>query len=125
MSGSMSVRTVGSKKLPLRPPPATTSAPWSIARLTWSSRRSAAAVDDSGPISLSDEVGSPGSTAVSAAVNFSRERLVEVVDHDEPLGGVARLPCVVETRDAWPLDDELRATAAAWGIVPERDLVLV
>ena len=30
-----------------------------------------------------------------------------------------------ERADAWPLDDELRATAAAWGIVPERDLVLV
>jgi Ser/Thr protein kinase RdoA (MazF antagonist) len=29
-----------------------------------------------------------------------------------------------ERADAWPLDDELRATAAAWGIVPERDLVL-
>jgi hypothetical protein len=27
--------------------------------------------------------------------------------------------------DAWPLDDELRATAAAWGIVPEHELVLV
>ena len=26
--------------------------------------------------------------------------------------------------DAWPLDDDLRATAAAWGIDPERDLVL-
>ncbi len=31
----------------------------------------------------------------------------------------------VERADAWPLDAELRATAAAWGIVPERDLVLV
>lgn len=29
-----------------------------------------------------------------------------------------------ERADAWPLDDELRAAAAAWGIVPERDLVL-
>ena len=28
--------------------------------------------DDSGPISVSDFVGSPGSTAVMAAVNFSR-----------------------------------------------------
>ena len=26
--------------------------------------------------------------------------------------------------DAWPLDDRLRAAATAWGIVPERDLVL-
>jgi hypothetical protein len=33
--------------------------------------------------------------------------------------------CSASRADAWPLDDELRATAAAWGIVPERDLVLV
>jgi aryl-alcohol dehydrogenase-like predicted oxidoreductase len=26
--------------------------------------------------------------------------------------------------DAWPLDDELRATAQRWGIAPERDLVM-
>jgi aryl-alcohol dehydrogenase-like predicted oxidoreductase len=26
--------------------------------------------------------------------------------------------------DAWPLDDELRATAVRWGITPERDLVM-
>jgi aryl-alcohol dehydrogenase-like predicted oxidoreductase len=26
--------------------------------------------------------------------------------------------------DAWPLDDELRATAQRWGITPERDLVM-
>ncbi len=26
--------------------------------------------------------------------------------------------------DAWPLDDDLRATAQRWGIVPERDLVM-
>jgi hypothetical protein len=29
-----------------------------------------------------------------------------------------------ERADAWPLDDDLRATAATWGIDPERDLVL-
>jgi len=29
-----------------------------------------------------------------------------------------------ERPDAWPLDDGLREVAAAWGIVPERDLVL-
>jgi aryl-alcohol dehydrogenase-like predicted oxidoreductase len=29
-----------------------------------------------------------------------------------------------ERADAWPLDDDLREIAAAWGIVPERDLVL-
>jgi|tagenome__1003787_1003787.scaffolds.fasta_scaffold20856912_2 aryl-alcohol dehydrogenase-like predicted oxidoreductase len=29
-----------------------------------------------------------------------------------------------ERADAWPLDDDLRATAAAWGIDPDRDLVL-
>jgi hypothetical protein len=34
-------------------------------------------------------------------------------------------PTARSRADAWPLDDELRATAAAWGIVPERDLVLV
>jgi aryl-alcohol dehydrogenase-like predicted oxidoreductase len=26
--------------------------------------------------------------------------------------------------DAWPLDDDLRSTAARWGITPERDLVM-
>ena len=25
--------------------------------------------------------------------------------------------------DAWPLDDDLRATASRWGIEPERDLL--
>ena len=29
-----------------------------------------------------------------------------------------------ERPDAWPLDDDLRAIAATWGIDPERDLVL-
>ena len=69
----MSVRTVGSKKLPSRLPPAASFAPWSIARLTWSSSRSAAALDESGPISVSSDVGSPGFVAVIAAVNFSRK----------------------------------------------------
>ena len=68
----MSVSTVGSKKLPSRSPPATSFAPLSTARCTCSSSRSVAVEDDSGPISVSDLVGSPGSTAVIAAVNFSR-----------------------------------------------------
>ncbi len=67
----MSVRTVVSKKLPSRPPPATSFAPCSVARLTCSSSRSVAAAEDSGPSAVSAEVGSPGSTSVSAAVNFS------------------------------------------------------
>ena len=70
--GVMSVRTAVLKKLPSRPPPATSVAPLSSARLTCSSSRSAASAEDSGPIVVSDDVGSPGSTAVSAAVNFSR-----------------------------------------------------
>ena len=69
----MSVSTVGSKKLPSRLPPTATFAPWSIARLTWSSRRSAAVLDESGPISVSSDVGSPGFVAVIAALNFSRK----------------------------------------------------
>jgi hypothetical protein len=68
----MSVRTVVWKKLPSWSPPATSVAPLSSARLSWPASRSVAPDDDSGPISVSDFVGSPGSTAVIAAVNFSR-----------------------------------------------------
>ena len=67
----MSVITAVLKKLPSRPPPAASVAPASMACLTCASSRSAAAVDDSGPTVVSDDVGSPGSTSVSAAVNFS------------------------------------------------------
>ena len=44
----------------------------SIARLTWSSSRSAASFEDNGPIAVCDEVGSPGVTCEIAAENFSR-----------------------------------------------------
>ena len=67
----MPVSTAVLKKLPSRPPPATSVAPASIASLTCASSRSAAAVDDSGPIAVSVDDGSPGSTSVSAAANFS------------------------------------------------------
>ncbi len=68
----MSVSTVAEKKFPSRSPPVTSVAPWSTARLTWSSRRSLAVAEDSGPIVASGELGSSGLTAERAAVNFSR-----------------------------------------------------
>ena len=71
--GSMSVRTVGSKKLPSRPPPTATFAPLSTARASCSESRSAAFLEDSGPIAESSEVGSPGLTSPILAVSFSRK----------------------------------------------------
>ncbi len=68
----MSVRTVGSKKLPSRPPPTAMFAPLSTARASCSASRLAAVVEESGPIAVSSDVGSPGLTSPIFAVSFSR-----------------------------------------------------
>ena len=103
----MPVRTAVLKKLPSRPPPATSVAPASSASLTCASSRSAAAVDDSGPSAVSADDGSPGSTSVSAAVNFSTNVVVELVDDDEALGRVAGLAGVLQPAADRLLDDRV------------------
>jgi hypothetical protein len=40
-----------------------------------------------------------------------------------PLKGGSPVHEGAERADAWPLDDDLRAIAERWAIVPERDLV--
>ena len=51
--------------------PPTSVAPPCDRPLSWSSRRSAAVCDESGPIAASGDAGRAGSTAVSAAVSLS------------------------------------------------------
>src|SRR3989304_2699447 len=72
-SGVTSVSTVVWKNAPSRVPPCTSVAPCSIARLTCSSRPSAAFSEDSGPRAESADVGSVASISAIFAVNFSRK----------------------------------------------------
>ena len=112
MSGLMSVSTVVEKKLPSRSPPATSFAPWSTARLTWSSRRSAAVEEESGPIVVSCERRVAGLDGGQRGGELLQERLVQLVDDDEPLGGVAGLAGVLQARADRRLDGGVEVVGA-------------
>ena len=108
----MSVRTVVEKKLPSRSPPVTRVAPCSTARLTWSSRRSLAASEDSGPIGGVRRAGILRLDRRERGRELLEERLVELVDHDEALRRVARLAGVLEPRAHGRLDGGVEVVGA-------------
>ncbi len=91
-----SVSTVVWKNAPSREPPRTSVAPCSTARLTCSSRFSAAFSDESGPSAVSADGGVADLDLGELRGELLEERVVELVGDDEPLGRVARLPAVVE-----------------------------
>src|SRR6185503_12299013 len=103
----MPVRTVVEKKLPSRSPPATRVAPWSTARLTWSSRRSAARAD--GRVRRCRVARLHGG---QGGRELLEERVVELVDDDEALRRVARLPRVLQARADGGFDGRVEVVGA-------------
>ena len=80
-------------------PPATSVAPCATALSTCSCQPLGRGLtDDSGPSTVSSANGSPTFDAGHRGRELLEERLVQVVDDDEPLGRVARLAGVVEAR---------------------------
>ena len=93
-----SVSTVVWKKAPSRVPPCTSVAPCSTARSTCSSRPSAALSDESGPSAVLGRGRVARLDLGELRRELLEERVVELVDDDEPLGRVAGLAAVVEAR---------------------------